>query len=389
MRTLSFFSLVFVFLLGASPTGAKAQERSVLRLLPTEGRQLPMEGEVEGTLSASDFTFPDNAYVEAWSITGEPGRTVTIDLVSDDLDPILYVAGPGLSQAYFDDDSGGACNARLEVTFLEAGEFHVVVSSTGGSAAGTFTLRTSMDPPPPLAYGCGQLDPSLLMGMSMEGQLEVGGTATGRLGSGSTTVLEGRPLAAWEISGEAGEAVTVTMTSSDFDSYLFAFGPGMESILTDDDSGGDVNAQLTLRFLDSGRYVVGASALSSGSSGSYTLSVARALGPSELPVAGTIQVPGNASGALGGSDPLLDGRRSQVWSFEGDAGQTVTIDLSSDDFDTYLTLLGPGIVAPIEDDDSGGSFNSRIVATLAESGTFRIVAAALGSDTGAFELSVR
>jgi serine protease Do len=202
-------------------------------------------------------------------------------------------------------------------------------------------------------------------------------------------VLEKQPVQAWAVTGTAGEAVTVTMSSTDFDSYLFAYGPGMERVETDDDGAGDLNAQLTLRFRESGTFIIGASALSAGSAGSYTLEMVRTPGPLDLTVEGTLDIPGSTSGLLSDDDAMLDDRRSQAWTFEGTAGRTVTIDLSSGDFDSYLTVIGPGITAPVEDDDSGGDLHSRIVLTLQESGTFRIVVSALGPGAGAFELSVR
>jgi hypothetical protein len=349
-----------------------------------------LNDDVRGALSASDFTSRDGAYLEAWSIEGQPGQTVTIDLISDDFDALLYVAGPGLTEALGDDDSGGACNARIELTFLETGAFHVVVSSTQMGMTGTFRLRTAENPEPPLSYGCGELDPAVFSDLpTADRSLSLGQPVTGRLDSSSSTVLESQPIEAWEVTGAAGEAVTVTMSSTDFDSYLFAYGPGMERVETDDDGAGDLNAQLTLRFRESGTFIVGASALGSGSAGSYTLEMVRTPGPLDLPVRGTLDIPGSTSGLLSDDDPMLEDRRSQAWTFEGTAGRTVTIDLSSGDFDSYLTVLGPGITLPLEDDDSGGDLHSRIVLSLEESGTFRIVVSALGPGAGAFELSVR
>ena len=388
MKALSHRIAILALALSFWPAPASAQQRSILSLLPTDGRELSMEGEVEGSLSAADYTSPNGAYMEAWSLTGETGQSVTIDLISDAFDAVLYVTGPGLSETLYDDDSGGACHARITLTLLEPGAFQVVASSTSEDS-GTFRLITSAQAPPPLDYGCGEVDPAVLMELPTEGSLEAGSSVGGRLGASSATVLEGRPLAAWEIQGQAGDALTITMSSSEFDAYLYAYGPGMSQIATDDDSGGDVNAQLTLRFSESGRYVVGASALGTGSTGNYTLVVTEAVGPENLPVEGTLDVPGSANGALRTTDAVLDGRRSQAWTFEATAGQAVTVELLSDSFDSYLTVMGPGLVTPLEDDDSAGDLDSRIVFTPAESGTFRVIASSLGGDAGEFELRVR
>ena len=235
-------------------TTAVAQEGSMLRLLPTDNRSLEVGSEVQGALSASDYLAPDDSYVEAWAIEGTPGQSVTVDLISDDFDAYLYVAGPGLTETLADDDSGGGCHARLTFTFLESGTFHVVASSTSSRTTGTFALRVSGSPGPAPRYGCGEPDPTVLMELPTDGRvLSMGQPASGRLESG-TSIVSGRVVEAWQLEGVAGQAVTITMRSSDFDAYLFAYGPGLESVASDDDSGGDLDAQLTLRFHESGRY---------------------------------------------------------------------------------------------------------------------------------------
>jgi hypothetical protein len=156
-----------------------------------------LNDDVRGALSASDFTSRDGAYLEAWSIEGQPGQTVTIDLISDDFDPLLYVAGPGLTEALGDDDSGGACNARIELTFLETGAFHVVVSSTQMGVTGTFRLRTAESPEPPLSYGCGELDPAVFSDLATADRgLSLGEPVSGRLDATRCQLVHGAGEAA-------------------------------------------------------------------------------------------------------------------------------------------------------------------------------------------------
>ena len=108
---------------------------SVLELVTVQG-DLSVGSEVSGALSSSDTRAPDDAYLEVWSIDGVPGESVTFDLIADDFDPYLYVTGPGFGETLRDDDSGGACYARITMTFLEPGTFRVVASSTGSRATG-------------------------------------------------------------------------------------------------------------------------------------------------------------------------------------------------------------------------------------------------------------
>ena len=69
----------------------------------------------------------------------EPGDWV-VEATSDELDPVLYVMGPSLSEPLFDDDSGGALNARVEVEDAEPGRWIVVVGALG-EAVGPVRIR--------------------------------------------------------------------------------------------------------------------------------------------------------------------------------------------------------------------------------------------------------
>ena len=80
------------------------------------------------------------------------------------------------------------------------------------------------------------------------------------------------------------------------------------------------------------------------------------------------------TGRLDDSDP--SGRRGnyEPITFQGSAGDVITIDMVSDG-DTYLILDGPDGNEVIRDDDGGSGFDSRIEAfTLEESGEYTIIA---------------
>jgi hypothetical protein len=71
---------------------------------------------------------------------------------------------------------------------------------------------------------------------------------------------------------------------------------------------------------------------------------------------------------------LDDGTYADFWTFDGTAGTEVTIDLESDDFDTFLFLLDPVPDVVATDDDGGTGTNSRLVYSLGTSGEWTIVA---------------
>jgi hypothetical protein len=74
-----------------------------------------------------------------------------------------------------------------------------------------------------------------------------------------------------------------------------------------------------------------------------------------------------------GSCVLPDGSYADFYSFDGTAGQQVTISMSAS-YDTFLYLLDPNDSTAAFDDNSGGGTNSRITFTLTSTGTWFIAA---------------
>ncbi len=78
------------------------------------------------------------------------------------------------------------------------------------------------------------------------------------------------------------------------------------------------------------------------------------------------------AGELAEGDRVLsqDQTLYDIYTFTGEAGNQVTIDLASGDFDAYLIVLNPEGEELAQDDDSGGQTNARITATLPSSGLY-------------------
>ena len=363
---------------------------SVLELMSPEGPLMVGE-EFHSALSSSDTRGRDDSYMEAWTIEGQAGESVTFDLIAEDFDPFLYVTGPGLEETLSDDDSGGACFARITFTYLENGTFRVVASSNSARATGTYLLRVSEMPGPTAGYACGGMNPEILLGLPTEGRtLSFGEIYFGSLSSTSPTIGENKKAQAWSLEGRAGEAVSVTLASDDFDSYLYLTGPGLDDVLTDDDGAGDLNSLLTVSFPENATYTVVASSLGGGATGSYTIRVDEPTDMRDLPTDGRVLALGETvSGFLTNSDPVIDqGRRGQAWELEGLEGETYTIDLISDDFDCFLYVIGPGLTDPMTDDDGAGDLDSRITITFPFDGKYVVIASALSTGEGPYTIRV-
>ncbi len=78
-----------------------------------------------------------------------------------------------------------------------------------------------------------------------------------------------------------------------------------------------------------------------------------------------------------------------AYPFDGEAGQTMTIELQSEEFDTILLLRGPDGEVITSNDDYGGTLNSTIVFELPEAGTYSAVASSFSGQGGSYEIEVR
>jgi hypothetical protein len=83
---------------------------------------------------------------------------------------------------------------------------------------------------------------------------------------------------------------------------------------------------------------------------------------------GTLTVGGGAQSAT-----LNSLSEAHNWTFEGQAGQSVTIRANGQgDTDPRAKLIDPNGNVIAEDDDGGGGWNSLITATLPETGTYTV-----------------
>ncbi|NJO41469.1 MAG: trypsin-like serine protease [Cyanobacteria bacterium CRU_2_1] len=189
---------------------------------------------------------------------------------------------------------------------------------------------------------------------------------------------------AYTFEGTAGQQVVIQMSSSEFNPYLILLSPGGDNLAQDDDSAGGTSSRIEITLPMDGIYTVLANTLSSGETGNYNL---------ELSTTGTSPVLLEDEGMLGPNSQVLesDGSLYEEYTFEGDAGQTVTISMESGDFDTYLILLGPDEqVVGQNDDASPSTLNSLLIVTLPATGTYRIIANSYDrSGQGAYTLVVR
>ena len=244
---------------------------SILGFVPSV-TTLEVGSVTNGTLTSTDIRTTGGITIKVYEFAGEQGTPVSIDVLSDDFDAYVYLTGPGYEDVLTDDDSGGACNARLTVFLPGTGTYRVAAGSLSAEG-GDFTLRLDGREHPPVQGECGGGGDygAAIAELESEGFVEVGGEVSGDLLIDGPTLPGEAPAAAWELIGTPGQTVYVDLISDEFDAVLYVTGPDVTGYMTDDDSGGACNSRLRLTVGSDEPYRIVASALGEGQGGLYTL----------------------------------------------------------------------------------------------------------------------
>lgn len=89
---------------------------------------------------------------------------------------------------------------------------------------------------------------------------------------------------AWTFEGTVGQSVQITMQSTAFDTFLFLLDPGSSQVDQNDDyPGGGTNSRISYTVPASGTYTIIANSFSPGVTGTYTLILTCAGGPTPTP----------------------------------------------------------------------------------------------------------
>jgi len=393
--------------LALAPQTTAAQELSIFSVLDTQGRSVAPATPADGALTDGDVLSAGGRRVQVWSLSAAQGSSFQVDLRSVDFDSFLYIVGPGLGEGLRDDDGGDGLNSRLCVALDEVGEYRIVASSLTGET-GMFTLEVSAVPG--AANGmCTEAvvateEVSDVADLPTNGRtLAVGDEATGML-SLDDPLLFDSPVQAWAVEGQAGESFSVDLISDAFDAYLIVAGPGLESWLLDDDGAGRCDSRVSFDFPQTGTYRVIASTIDvGGTGGPFRLVTSQTPGPvnpngcmampaddatgpdedTEIDEAGSLSFGLAANGAMTGNEGVYEGHHVQGWTLDASAGDRLSVELRSADFDSYLYFTGAGFESALWDDDGAGNLHSRICVEVPESGTYRVLAGVLsGASTG-------
>jgi FG-GAP-like repeat/Bacterial pre-peptidase C-terminal domain/FG-GAP repeat len=218
------------------------------------------------------------------------------------------------------------------------------------------------------------------------------------LDSGTDCLLDdGTLIDFYSFSGTAGQPIAISQISNDFDTYLYLFDDTGAVVDANDDSGTTTDSRIpvdggviTLPY--TGDYFIGANSYDP-STGAYTISLNTDASCTTTAITYNQTVNGTLATAdcavnIGGEPFYTD-----LYTFNGTAGQQISIAMNSTAVNSYLVLHTPSGAGSLDDDDSGGGQNARIPAsgtfTLPESGTYTIEASSFNSfEVGAYSLVV-
>jgi hypothetical protein len=188
----------------------------------------------------------------------------------------------------------------------------------------------------------------------------------------------------WTFNASEGHYATISLSPHDaIDPTLTLIAPSGRVVATADRGlVGDAELMADILLTETGTYLIEAGEFF-GEAGGYTLSLTVSDAP-ETGGGGTIQLGAQLAAELADN-------REHVWLFQGDAGQVISIVLTSleDQLDVILALQGPdGRVLAERDEGFAGDAEVLVGFELPVSGEYAILVRGFGGHGGAYSLSL-
>ncbi len=219
-------------------------------------------------------------------------------------------------------------------------------------------------------------------------ELQPGRPTTGRLDSGDDTLDSGEYIDFYNLVIDRPGALVVTLRSDEFDTYLGVFDRKGVEEENDDGPGIGTNSRVSIELERSGDITVAVTSYAAEEVGAYEVLVEFA--PREEDADGpdaTVLAYPEMTGTLSLGDSTLDaGEYYDLYYFLGRRNQSVSIELESEEVDTYL-ILGPPESEQIDVDDSRGTTNSYLEMLLPDDGLYTVLVTSYApAESGSYRL---
>lgn len=353
-------------------------------------------GELSTNVQTTEYTF-----------SGQSGQNVSIDLGSEDFDPLLRLRAPDGREIATDDDGGPGLYANLSLSLPESGDYTIVVDGNRGFTgqrviSGRYALTLNIEGQEVVAQPTAAPSTPVAQVSGSSGTLNYGDSVQGELN-------ENAQQAIYTFTGRTGDVVSVALDSEDFDATAILLNAAGDELIRDDDGGSGLNALISgytlpadgqyqivvdgYRGVQGDRQLIGVFTLTLTSgvpvaqgatptiaaptSAPPTVTAAQGQ-PTTTPLPQLPTLPPSEPGAIANGETISGAFTLDIqtasYTFSGSAGEAVTITLLAEGFDPLLRLLDSGGVELTTDDDGGGGLNSRISNyILPATGTYTII----------------
>ncbi len=189
-------------------------------------------------LTTTDPTFGDGSHYQMFGFAGAAGDSVSVSLVSADLDAYLILADTQGQEVQRDDDSGGRCNAHVATVLPDSGTYIIYAAAATAGEWGdvTLSLDRGLLPAPSMDACRGFISPN--------GILALEDSVVGALTQDDPFLGDSTYYEVWMLSGTAGKTFTVDLTSEQFDAVLLLLRGLGTVVAVDDDGGGGCNSRI-------------------------------------------------------------------------------------------------------------------------------------------------
>ena len=347
-------------------TSFTKDERGAYRLdLPSAPAASGGQRTERGRLETGDRQLNSGEFRDEFTFEGTAGQRVVIDLQSDDFDTYLILRPPTGDQASNDDFDGNSHRSRIEITLQESGTHRILVTSFAKGETGAYVLELPAQ------------------GRDSQSNGEVT-RQSGRLERGDSTLTSGEYFDVLTFPGVAGQRVVLDLRSSDFDPYLILVAPSGKQEDNDDHDGSSSWSQIAATLEETGTYTVRLSTYRAGATGVYDYLLTRRSGVAAGPQRRV------ETGRLASGDAVLQtGEFADSFPLAGTPGSRIVLDLTSQDFDTYLVLRSPSGESVSNDDYEESSHRSHLEHVAGEAGEYRILVTSYEKgETGNYRLAI-
>lgn len=340
--------------------------------IPSACTVVPINNPVRmtGSLSSCPSSHRFGSLARFYSVTLQAGQDVRVAMYSQSYDTLVYLLDSTGSVLAYNANGSGARPSEIRITAPASGTYYVEATSLTGNTTGPFTL--TLGTPAGLPAAC--------VVTPMQYNQVLADSLAGYCASADQIGMYARY---YSFAATAEQPIRVALYSSGFDGVVYLLDPNGTVLTYNANGAGARPSEIQTKATAAGTYYVEVASLSGTTMGSFILAL------------GTPGVPANCVQSFrknyveryylsqNCASAHHEGSYASYLPVTLVQGETVTITVSSTDFDPVLYVLDPSGSVIAYNDDGGGGWNSSFKLTPLMTGTYMIEATSFyGFKTG-------